>query len=425
LLRTPWLFLVSTLVYVMAAAMLQQQHGLHCPVALQFSRATDLVQWPSLKFVSFKCSCKCSALTHVQSSSRVAAAAECSSSSSRRRTTAARTAAAAQQQQSQTDYDADLQPQQLLAALSQTRSYSQLAAFVQSQAAAFLQSPLCVYALLHAVQLRDTLSDDQLGKGSLATEDKVLQQMEMVRGRGRRVAAAASVAQLLFVCGVSYCSVQALCPSRAVQMPAVQSVLGLQTKCCCIAFNQLHLVKPRPHTASRAPACLACMCECLCSSSRPASALLKATCLSAAAFSFVLSLQVESLLESLCDAAEQHVAELPLPTQATLALALAQLDYYHGPLYTAIAAAVLQQLAEKQPADGDSSTPDTVGAASAAGVQLRSAALAGLPQGLVPGVLLSLAVAYSLNGHHDAALLDELAAQVGSCGFGGVCSCVF
>jgi hypothetical protein len=100
--------------------------------------------------------------------------------SSRRLSTTARTAAA-QQEQPQVEYDDDLQPQQLLAALSQTQSYSQLAAFVQSQPAAFLQSPLCVYALLHAVQLRDTLSDEQLGKGALATEDKVLQQMELVR----------------------------------------------------------------------------------------------------------------------------------------------------------------------------------------------------------------------------------------------------
>jgi hypothetical protein len=80
--------------------------------------------------------------------------------------------------------------------MSQTRSYSQLAAFVQSQAGAFLQSPLCVYALLHAVQLRDTLSDEQLGKGSLDTEDKVLAQMEMVRAAA---AAAAAALALLFV----------------------------------------------------------------------------------------------------------------------------------------------------------------------------------------------------------------------------------
>jgi hypothetical protein len=110
--------------------------------------------------------------------SRAAASA---ARSSRRLSTTVRTAAA-QQEQAQVEYDEELQPQQLLAALSQTRSYSQLAAFVQSQPAAFLQSPLCVYALLHAVQLRDTLSDEQLGKGSLATEDKVLQQMEMVSG---------------------------------------------------------------------------------------------------------------------------------------------------------------------------------------------------------------------------------------------------
>jgi hypothetical protein len=166
----------------MAHAMLQHQYG-PCPVALQFSRATDLVQWPSLKLVSFRCSCNvtpsvCSAQPPASVARRAAASA---ARSSRRLSTTARTAAA-QQEQPPVDYDEELQPEQLLAALSQTRTYNQLAAFVQSQPAAFLQSPLCVYALLHAVQLRDTLSDEQLGKGSLATEDKVLQQMEMVRG---------------------------------------------------------------------------------------------------------------------------------------------------------------------------------------------------------------------------------------------------
>jgi hypothetical protein len=128
--------------------------------------------------------------------------------------------------------------------------------------------------------------------------------------------------------------------------------------------------------------------------------------------------QVESLLESLCDAAEQHVAQLPLPTQATLALALAQLDYYHAPLYTAIAAAVLQELSEKQPLDAiiDSTQPGqdaSNGAASNGNPTARAVALAGLPPSLVPGVLLSLSVAYSLNGHHDGPLMDELAGQVG------------
>jgi hypothetical protein len=117
------------------------------------------------------------------------------------------------------------------------------------------------------------------------------------------------------------------------------------------------------------------------------------------------------------------VAALPLPTQATLALALAQLDYYHGPLYTAIAAAVLQELSVKQLAeitissDSDSTAERMNGTAagSAAAVgPARSAALAGVPPGLVPGVLLSLSVAYSLNGHHDGPLLDELAEQVGA-----------
>jgi hypothetical protein len=131
---------------------------------------------------------------------------------------------------------------------------------------------------------------------------------------------------------------------------------------------------------------------------------------------------VEALLEALCDAAEQHVGALPLPTQATLALALAQLDYYHAPLYTAIAAAVLQELSEKQPTEvtisSDSTNEGVNGSAegsastAAADGPARSAVLAGVPTGLVPGVLLSLSVAYSLNGHHDGPLLDELADQV-------------
>jgi hypothetical protein len=51
----------------------------------------------------------------------------------------------------------DRDPQQLLGTLEATRSYAQLAAFVRSQEAAFLHTPLCVYALLHAVSLRGTL----------------------------------------------------------------------------------------------------------------------------------------------------------------------------------------------------------------------------------------------------------------------------
>lgn len=173
----------------MSRAMLQQQYGLHCPVALQFLRATDLVQWPSLKYVSFRCSCA-SPTSQPQPHLASRAAAAAARSSRRRHTTAARTAAAAQQQQPEIDYtDEELQPQQLLAAMSATRSYSQLSAFVQSQAGVFLGSPLCVYALLHAVQLRGTLSDEAVGKGSLATEDKVLAQMELV-----------SMNALLFLC---------------------------------------------------------------------------------------------------------------------------------------------------------------------------------------------------------------------------------
>lgn len=71
-------------------------------------------------------------------------------------------------------------PQQIIANLSRITNYSQLAAFVQSQQAAFLQTPLCVYALLHAVQLRDTLSFDKIGQGSLVSEEQVLEQFALV-----------------------------------------------------------------------------------------------------------------------------------------------------------------------------------------------------------------------------------------------------
>lgn len=75
----------------------------------------------------------------------------------------------------------DVDPQELLANLSRTTTYTQLAAFVRSQQAVFLHTPLCVYALLHAVQLRDTLSFDKMGQGSLSSEEAVMQQFDLVR----------------------------------------------------------------------------------------------------------------------------------------------------------------------------------------------------------------------------------------------------
>jgi hypothetical protein len=74
-----------------------------------------------------------------------------------------------------------IDPDVVLANLSRCTNYTQLAALVQSQQEVFLQTPLCVYALLHAVQLRDTLSFEKIGQGSLASEEAVLQQFELVR----------------------------------------------------------------------------------------------------------------------------------------------------------------------------------------------------------------------------------------------------
>lgn len=79
----------------------------------------------------------------------------------------------------------DTDPDALLGILRSTKNYTQLAAYIKSQQQVFLKSPLCVYALLHAVQLRDTISEDNFGKGYLSSEDKILQHMELVRGRYR------------------------------------------------------------------------------------------------------------------------------------------------------------------------------------------------------------------------------------------------
>lgn len=118
-------------------------------------------------------------------------------------------------------------------------------------------------------------------------------------------------------------------------------------------------------------------------------------------------LQVENLLDQLCGAAVQFIPQLALTTQATLALALAQLAYYDEAMYTAIAESVLAQLAEK--------VPDEVESARGGAVAERprlSAALPALPEGLASGVLLSLIVAFSMNGHYDEVLMNELADQV-------------
>jgi len=83
-------------------------------------------------------------------------------------------------QQSGSSLQEEDTPQQLLAALAATSSYNQLSSLVMSQQQMFLHTPLCVYALLHAVQLRDTLSDENIGKGNLTTEQQVLEQMSVV-----------------------------------------------------------------------------------------------------------------------------------------------------------------------------------------------------------------------------------------------------
>jgi hypothetical protein len=107
------------------------------------------------------------------------------------------------------------------------------------------------------------------------------------------------------------------------------------------------------------------------------------------------------------------VPTLPLLSQATLSLALAQLEFYDPPLVNALAQAVKVTLSQQQqPAGGSSSSSSSSGTKQAA-------ALAELPEGLVSGALLSLAVACSLNGHYDAQLLDKVAEQV-CCFRGGV-----
>lgn len=108
---------------------------------------------------------------------RVAAAASGEASAAAAAAQQAASAAGLQQQQLPEGVD----PQQLLSNLSRITTYTQLSAFVKSQSEVFLHTPLCVYAILHAVQLRDTLSFDRIGRGSLASEEAVIQQLELVR----------------------------------------------------------------------------------------------------------------------------------------------------------------------------------------------------------------------------------------------------
>lgn len=91
----------------------------------------------------------------------------------------------------------------------------------------------------------------------------------------------------------------------------------------------------------------------------------------------------------------------------------------------ALAESVKQQLAVEVPEDANggsisgSSSSNSGGGSSSSGSSGRlgkAAVLAQLPEAqLVPGVLLSLSVACSMNGHYDAELLDQLAGQVGTC----------
>ena len=98
-------------------------------------------------------------------------------------TSAAQQQQAAPTQQPSYVIDSELDPQKLLGTLNSTKNYTQLAAYVKSQQQVFLHSPLCVYAILHAVQLKNTISEDKFGTGNLSTEDKVLQQMETVSSK--------------------------------------------------------------------------------------------------------------------------------------------------------------------------------------------------------------------------------------------------
>lgn len=115
-------------------------------------------------------------------------------------------------------------------------------------------------------------------------------------------------------------------------------------------------------------------------------------------------MQVEELLDQLCAAAVPHAPALPLLSQATLSLALAQLEFYDSALVTTLADAVKEALAQP---------PSAAGISSSSSAPAKAPALEELPEGLVSGILLSMAVACSLNRHYDPELLDRLADQVG------------
>jgi len=126
----------------------------------------------------------------------------------------------------------------------------------------------------------------------------------------------------------------------------------------------------------------------------------------------LMPMQVESLMDELCPAAVPFVPTLPLLSQATLALALAQLEYYDAPLVNALSESVKALLSQPQQQEPPISNTTTSSSSASSESPAKAAALAELPEGLVPGVLLSLAVACSLNGHYDAQLLDRVAEQV-------------
>lgn len=151
---------------------------------------------------------------------------------SRRQACQAAAAAAAaaeqhqQQQQPRPPLEDEQQGQALLAALSSTSSYGQLAALVRSQPGPLLHSPLVVYSLLHAVALRDTIADERLGTGSLASEEAVLAQLALVSGLQRRQRR--SLQQQSLALARACCAWRATCTAAA--MHGSQS--PPPTRCC-------------------------------------------------------------------------------------------------------------------------------------------------------------------------------------------------
>lgn len=193
----------------------------------------------------------------------------------------------------------DEEMQALLAALAQLTTLHQLASLVSARHAQFVDTPLCVWALLRAAQLRESMPDLDDAAGGAAAEARALAALE----------------------------------------------------------------------------------------------------------------QAEQLLETLCDAAEAHVASLPLPSLSALTLALAQLDYYHEPLLHALVTAATALLSES------SGPPLPAPAGLVGGGELPphqgppAPGLAHLPDELASGLLLSLGVGLSLSGHYDERLMSLLEAQ--------------